>query len=141
MIPAAKPSVKPSTNGTGIIQIGRKGMKKFQFGDDGQPFEVDVTQVWNDFISIADHFRGEDGNVPRDKADEHNRAIAEYVADKSKMPVGELSLSEVLEFQAVIMEEAEKLRDFFDVALRKKRGLPGSSVIPDCSTATSSPPV
>lgn len=45
------------SEGNGVIRIGRKGRKKFAFGDDGQPFEVDVVRVFQQWIEIDDGFR------------------------------------------------------------------------------------
>ena len=36
----------------GIIRIGRKGIAKFAFGSDGEPFEVDVVVAFQRWIEI-----------------------------------------------------------------------------------------
>ena len=45
-----------SAGSNGVIRVGRKGRKKFAFGE-GEPFEVDVVVAFQEWICIDDGFR------------------------------------------------------------------------------------
>lgn len=112
-------------NGTPIIKIGRKGTKTFQFGDDGKPFTIDVVAVHNLYLDYCRPLQNDKGMIPPERIGEQTKIILELCRDLSGTQ--DLNLSECLEFVAVLGEEVEKLRSFFDADLRKKRSSQESS--------------
>lgn len=120
----------------GVVRIGRKGLKKFAFGD-GEPFEVDVVEEFQRWASIDDTFRQEkdDGTryIPKEIVPEFHRAavaFAEGLANKTKTPVDEqtdVTIAEALDFIARLREEYDDLADFFLPRSREERASPATS--------------
>ncbi len=110
----------------GVIRIGRKGIKKFAFGEDGKPFDVDIVVAFQGWLCIDDEFREREGVVDRTiiTADmpEYHQAAVQYVKqlssdfvskDGSNLTTVDLTVAEALEFIALLREEYDKLVTFF----------------------------
>lgn len=107
----------PKHSNNGVIRVGRKGLKKFAFGEDGIPFEVDVVVAFQGWLCIDDEFREREGCVDRmiktcDMPQFHQAAV-EYVGQLSNTPPSNLTVAEALEFMALLREEYDKLVTFF----------------------------
>ena len=118
----------------GVIRITRKGRVKFAFGEDGEPFDVDVMGVWNEWVQVSRSIEGIDGKIPNDKIvafDETKRAFVQAkVQDAYKgrqEPIPVLSHIEAVEFLNLIWNEVERLRPFFEPKLPGLLASPASS--------------
>lgn len=120
----------------GVIRVGRKGRKKFAFGEDGEPFEVDVVVAFQEWISIDDGFRDrtDDRSVAiGDMAEYHNAArnFVERLANAPKTPeykdVCEVTTAEALDFIARLREQYDELSAFFQPRSRVERDSPATS--------------
>lgn len=110
----------------GVIRIGRKGLKKFAFGEDGAPFEVDVVVAFQKWVDIDRSLRSEDGNgdiLPEDMPSFHAAAVG-FVADVSGSTV---TVAEALDFVARLREQYDELACFFHPKSPEKRGSPAIS--------------
>lgn len=123
------------SEGNGVIRIGRKGVKKFAFGEDGDPFEVDVVTAFQQWIAIDDQLRqstGDDaGKIRLEDMPTLHEAAVQFV--QSLMPHAitndangaqirvppEITTAEALDFIARLREQYDELADFF---LPRKRG-------------------
>lgn len=128
-------------NGDGVVRIGRKGTKKFAFGEDGAPFEVDVVCAMHGWIAVDEQFRteeetGSDGTVykviPTADMNEYHAAAVGYVCSlATKESVGsgkpEITTAEALDFIARLREEYDALADFFRAKRRKEEDSPDTS--------------
>lgn len=114
----------------GVIRIGRKGLKKFAFGEEGTPegtpFEVDVVVAFQQWMMLDDSFRpaerNEEGHrpIPLEVVPEFHKAAVVFVSDLAKNPHKHsdsdskpLTVAEALDFIARLREEYDKLADFF----------------------------
>lgn len=104
----------------GVIRIGRKGLKKFAFGEDGAPFEVDVVVVFQQWIMIDEEFRSlnEDKSIPLAEMPRYHQAAVEFVEGLRKEPKDApdykpVNVSEALDFIARLREQWSELVDFF----------------------------
>lgn len=129
----------------GVIRIGRKGLKKFAFGEDGAPFEVDVVVAFQQWIGIDDGFRPEqedaDGLRPIATADmpAYHHAAVEFVsglARETRTPPGQpippvpvITTAEALDFIARLREQYDELAVFFRPKSRQERVLPDTSEV------------
>lgn len=119
----------------GVIRIGRKGLKKFAFGEDGAPFEVDVVVAFQEWISIDDTFRpievDDDGNrpIPVDQMPAYHQAAVEFVqglaangtrGGVSPADTNRLTVAEALDFIARLREQYDELAVFFRPKLREE---------------------
>lgn len=116
----------------GVIRIGKKGMKKFAFGEQGEPFEVDVVVAFQEWVGIDESFRQSDGEpdvvgtvLTTDMAQYHCAAV-DFVkklagADtEGKEP--DICTAEALDFIARLREVYEELAVFFRPKSREERG-------------------
>lgn len=127
----------------GVIRIGRKGIKKFAFGEEGKPFEVDVIVAFQQWIAIDEEFRGEDGegSIKTEDIPAYHQAAVEYVkgltgpherlaADGATViqdePEG-ITTAEALDFLARLREQYDELADFFRPRSRAKPDSPATS--------------
>ena len=93
----------------GIIRTKSKGRKKFAIGEEGEPFEIDVIRTLDEWILIDRSFRGEDGKIIDLLAwKQESKDFIERVSGEK-----DLDDSTVLEFLALLQEEAGKLQGFF----------------------------
>lgn len=118
--------MNPQHSNNGVIRVGRKGLKKFAFGEDGAPFEVDVVAAFQGWLCVDDEFRERDGCVDRvintrDMPEYHQAAVA-YVQSfahdsritETRHPERvDLTIAEALEFLALLRKEYDKLVTFF----------------------------
>lgn len=121
-----KTQPKPKHSNNGVIRIGRKGVKKFAFGEDGAPFDVDVVVAFQGWLCIDDEFREREGCVDRiiktSDMPEYHQAAVQYVNSLAGgvQPDNEkggsystITVAEALEFIALLREEYDKLLTFF----------------------------
>lgn len=115
-----------AANGNGVIRVGRKGTKKFAFGNEGEPgsepFSVDVVvayQAWictdNDFREQVDPTGGR--TIPTANMPEYNRMAKEFVQSLAaggpdKEPP-EITTAEALDFIARLRECYDEVAIFF----------------------------
>lgn len=128
-----------STN-NGVIRVGRKGIKKFAFGEEGEPFEVDVVVVFQEWVGIDEQFRErtEDDTIATKDIPEYHRAAVEFVeglANTIPQAMGrtenltKVTTAEALDFLARLREEYDELADFFRPRSRKKQDSPDTSEV------------
>lgn len=108
----------------GVIRIGRKGLKKFAFGEDGEPFEFDVIQAFDSWIIIDEQFRAEqtpdeDGGraIALTQLPEFRQAQVDFVTNLVNEHGGKLTqpltITEAGEFLARLRECYDELVNFF----------------------------
>ena len=117
----------------GVIRIGRKGIKKFAFGEDGAPFEVDIVVAFQEWIGIDESFRLEEGEgvktedvgtIPSERMAEYHQAVVRFVETLSCCKV---TTSEALEFTARLRDQYTEMLDFFRPKSREERASPDTS--------------
>lgn len=115
----------------GVIRIGRKGRRKFAFGEDGQPFEVDVVVALQEWICIDEQFRQNDARdiALADMVEYHHSAVvfAERCANSHLDEKTNVTTSEALDFIARLRECYDEVVVFFQPKSREKRDSPDSS--------------
>ena len=98
-------------NGREIIRIGRKGKRLFAIGD-GEPVELDVVVVQQQWSDVRRVYEGDDRKVPPENFADCNQAAFAFV--QGLFPdVQDLSGAEAGEFLALVNEEVQKLQVFF----------------------------
>lgn len=112
-------------NGSTIIKLGRKGVRKFQFDEDTPIVELDVIHCWNQWLTVERSFRNEKGEVPPEKNPEVNMALNQFSCQM--LQVQEMSDANALEFQAVLGKEVDKLLPFFDASSEDEPSSPPNS--------------
>jgi hypothetical protein len=123
----------------GVIRVGRKGKKKFAFGDGPDDvFEVDVVEKFQEWISIDESFRPEVPTthdrgekvrpVPNERMAEFHAALFDFAkrCAGDKAPA-DLTLAEAIEFKTKLMEVYDELSDFFVPKSREKSSSPLSA--------------
>ena len=97
----------------GVIRVGRKGRKKFAFGE-GEPFEVDVVVVFQQWISIDETFRdqSEDRTIPTAGMAMYHQAALDFVKGLSPNAV-DICVAEALDFIARLREQYDEVSVFF----------------------------
>lgn len=114
----------------GVIRIGRKGIKKFAFGEDGPVFEVDVVGAFQRWIAIDESFRGDSGEEKVKTIDmpQYHQAAVTF-AEELGGPAytGKVTIAEALDFKARLQEQYEELADFFRPKSREKPDSLGTS--------------
>lgn len=126
-------------NGSGVIRIGRKGLKRFAFGDDGEPFEVDVVVAFQEWVGIDNDFRerSDDRSILTQDMPAYHQAAVEFVerlanpidalgdpTSKSSAEPGSITTAEALDFIARLREQYDEVAAFFQP---KSRDEPDSS--------------
>ncbi len=109
--------VKPSTNG--VFKIARRGRIKIEFeGSDG-PFEIDVIEVYDQWVEMDWLLRDKEGELPMAKWNEHgqNRLnFVQAVVNDAYAKIGKapptLTRHEAQAFIVHIQQEVATLRDF-----------------------------
>lgn len=112
----------------GVIRIGRKGIKKFAFGEDDsfcKPFDVDVVNTFQKWINIVDNFRTEeneegDRSIPKNEMIAYHEAAVAFVTEVSGQDI-KITTSEALDFLARLREQYDELAVFFQVKSPKKQ--------------------
>ena len=124
----------------GVIRVGRKGRKKFAFGEDGAPFEVDVVTAFQQWVSIDEGFREqtEDRTIPTAGMAAYHKAAVEFVegiansetemrgVDK-QYTSGSISTAEALDFIARLREQYDEVSVFFRPKSLDEPDLPDTS--------------
>lgn len=127
----------------GVIRISNKGIKKFAFGENGEPFAVDVVEAWQEWVSIDDSFREdeldenglpkltEDGNhvrrLQKGVEQAYHNAAAVFA---TKLNGGtRVTLAEALDFIARLREQWDELVVFFQPRSREKPSSPEVSEV------------
>ncbi len=129
----------------GVIRIARKGTKKFAFGEDGQPFEVEVVVAFQEWIGIDELFRQEEGEGVKQEdvgailtADmpAYHEAAVQFVKKLSTTSVSDgrtwvpdINTAEALDFIARLKEEYDSLVVFFRPKPRVEPGSRDTSVV------------
>jgi hypothetical protein len=124
-----------SNSSNGVIRVGRKGRVKFAFGEEGEPFEIDVVAAFQEWLEIDESFREQEGDdagvIPTGKMTEYYQAALDF-ATKCAGEAGEAggkptSQAEALDFIARLREQWDELADFFQPKKREKVASPGTS--------------
>ena len=114
----------------GVIRIGRKGVKKFVFGEDGKPFEVDVVVAFQQWICIDEEFRPVEVTaegtrpIPIDKMPDYHQAAILFVSHLSGSV--DITTAEALDFIARLREQYDELAVFFRPRSLEERVSPGT---------------
>jgi hypothetical protein len=122
----------------GVVRIARKGLKKFAFGDDGPPFEVDVVVAFQEWITIDEQFRpaepDTDGNrlILTEQMAAYHQAAVNFVnrltgVDMRAGTPNTVTTAEALDFIARLRECYDDYAVFFRPKSRKERGLLATS--------------
>lgn len=118
----------------GVIRVGRKGKKKFAFGEDGAPFDVDVVVAFQKWICIDESFRekAEDRVIPTADMEDYHQAAVLFVKQLATDPARletepDITTAEALDFLARLREQYDEMVDFFQPRSREKRELPATS--------------
>lgn len=106
----------------GVIHIGRKGTKKFAFGEDGPEFSVDVVTVFQEWVNIDEGLRN-DGAVKAEDMPAYHAAAVEFATRLSSSDAGTITTAEALDFIARLREQYDELSSFF---VPRKREEPAS---------------
>lgn len=119
----------------GVIRVGRKGKKKFAFGEDGTPFEVDVVVAFQQWIGIDDEFRerSDDRTIQTPDMPAYHQAAVEFVTalatNSTTMERPDITTAEALDFIARLREQYEDVATFFLPRSREKPDSPDSSEV------------
>jgi hypothetical protein len=128
----------------GVIRVGRKGRKKFAFGEDGEVFEVDVVQAFQEWLSIDEKFRErtEDRTIPTEDMSMYHKAAVTFVKGlavkevilktaNGPKPGGvespDITIAEALDFIARLREQYDEVVVFFRPKSREERESPDTS--------------
>jgi len=113
----------------GVIRIGRKGIKKFAFGEDGAPFQVDVVVAFQQWVAIDDKFReaSEDRSISIEHMSEYHLAAQAFAKDQMNQDDSYYpTTAEALDFIARLREQYDEVAAFFQPKLREESNLPDS---------------
>ena len=108
----------------GVIRIGRKGIKKFAFGDDGAPFEIDIVIAFQEWVGIDEGFRDESRDIRTEAMPSYHQAAVAFVERLSGSTV---TTAEALDFIARLREQYDELANFFRPKFLEERESPGTS--------------
>lgn len=98
------------SSNNGVIRIGRKGIKKFAFGENGNPFDVDVVVAWQEWIGIDEGMRTDNGIIPTEQMPTYHQAAVAYA---ERLSSGMVTTAEALDFIARLREQYDELASFF----------------------------
>lgn len=133
----------------GVIRIGKKGLKKFAFGEEGtpgsEPFEVDVVVALQEWLCIDESFRPIEENesgerpVPRAEMPAYHHATVMFAErmrntkldEHGKLPEGwePITVAEALDFLARLREAYYACASFFQPKLQEKPDSPDTSEV------------
>lgn len=116
------------SSNNGVIRVGRKGRKKFAFGEDGQPFEVDVVVAFQEWVCIDDQFRerSEDRVILTSDMPAYHQTAVEFVT-RLCGGVSVITTAEALDFIARLREQYDEVATFFQPRSREEPDLPAIS--------------
>ena len=109
----------------GVVRIGRKGLKKFAFGEDGPVFEVDVVVAWQQWVILDNGLRDENDKVIAETMPLYHQAAISFVEGLSNSTAGTITVAEALDFIARLKEQYDNVADFFQVRSLEERVSPG----------------
>lgn len=114
------------SSNNGVIRVGRKGRKKFAFGEDGDPFEVDVVIAFQEWICVDNEFRerSDDRSVLIGDMAAYHEAAVNFVEHLASQRV---TTAEALDFIARLREQYDEVAAFFQPKSREEPDLHGSS--------------
>lgn len=127
----------------GVIRIGRKGIRKFAFGE-GEPFEVDVVVAFQGWICVDETFRehSDDRSIPSSEMSAYHQAAVSYVTGLATSPgamelcamnpennvqLPNITVAEALDFIARLRECYDEVADFFLPKSRRESESPDLS--------------
>lgn len=123
------------SSSNGVVRIGRKGTKKFAFGEDGPVFELDVVVAFQRWIEVDSTFRPEDTDTggSRDIAAADMPAYHQAAVHFAKECVGDMdapvTTAEALDFIARLREQYDDLVTFFRPRSSEERASPATSEV------------
>lgn len=142
-----------STN-NGVIRVGKKGLRKFAFGEEGtpgsEPFELDVVRTIQEWFNIYNEFReagveNEEGvkTIPSAEIPKFHQAAVDFAEDcRAKEAKNQLAqrdyetsgyqvvtVAEALDFIARLRECYEELVGFFQPKSREEPASPATSAV------------
>lgn len=109
----------PSMNG--VLKVHKRGRAKFQFGDDEPVIELDVIEVYDQWVEVLWALRDAEGKLPNDKVNEYGKNRQDFVQAvvntaygliAEKPPIPNVSRAEAEQFIKLVEEAAEELRNF-----------------------------
>ncbi len=114
----------------GVIRIGRKGLKKFAFGEEGEPFEVDIVVAWHRWLAIDESLRVPEGEpneyaLLTEHVPHYHVAAVSFIKEVSGGQ--EVNVAEALDFIARLREQYDELKHFFQPKSREERDSPAST--------------
>lgn len=117
------------SSGNGVIRIGRKGVKKFAFGEDGEVFSLDVVDAFQKWRVIDEKIREpyEDGSIPTSDMEAYYVAAVDFVKEVSEGKANDITTAEALDFIARLREQYDEVADFFRPKSREEQESPDSS--------------
>jgi hypothetical protein len=129
---------EPHTSTNGVVRINKRGLAKFQFGEDeGEPvLTLDVIAIYDAWHSVIWELRDKDGVLPNDKQNDYGQNRLNFVQSivndaykkaDANAPVPTITRAEAEMFIAEITKKAEELRAFFYPPKETPSSLPGSS--------------
>ena len=123
---------QPSQNG--VVRITKRGVVKFAFGETGKEFEVDVVQVYDEFVEMEWGFCDENNKIPKEKHPEYRKARVDFTQAIVNDAYGNetapiITRGESDEFISRILEEVAKLRPFSKESSEEKQSSPSSTEI------------
>lgn len=119
----------------GVIRVGRKGKKKFAFGEDGAPFEVDVVVAFQAWVCTDDQYRDqfEDRSIPTTSMPGYHALAVDFVRGLATSPitgeVPEVTTAEALDFIARLREQYDEVAAFFLPRSRDEQDSPDTSEV------------
>jgi hypothetical protein len=115
-----------------VVRVSRKGKQQFAFGDNGEPFEIDVTvEYWN-WQNIADTFRliegkpEEIGTIPAVSIPALHQAALTFASNLAGKDAPQ-SVGEALDFLARLTECYKSIVGFFQAKSEEERASPATS--------------
>lgn len=132
---------EPHTSTNGVVRINKRGLAKFQFGeDDADPPEpvltLDVIAIYDAWYPVEWALRDKEGVLTPDKQDEYGQSRLDFVqsvvndaykAASADAPVPQITRAEAEMFLAEIVKKTRELRDFFSPRSETPSSSPGSS--------------
>lgn len=111
----------------GVVRIGRKGRKKFAFGEDGAPFEVDVVVAFQEWVELDEAFRDENRVIPESRTRDYHQTVQDFAAKMCGGTCADVCVAEALDFVARLREQYDEVAVFFRPRSRGEEEPSGSS--------------
>jgi hypothetical protein len=131
------------SNGSGILKVGRRGLRKMQYDDNTPVVELDILHVSNQWAEIDAEFRNDKGEILPNKNGEYLAAAVRFASAILQVPMPmqaapglslpeqplPLSIADAFHFLKLINDESEKLKPFFVIESAAKPSSPSSSEV------------